>query len=562
MLETPDLRKAARGCTTLKHFETAYSAYGSRDKLRELYRDVHGKGKRPYRDRVKRGISAPGWDTAPLGPWTGGITPVDPAPAPEKPIAGGVVTAPDEQRPTLTGRRFVFTSAQNNTHVHPDFWSALQTFCRYNDATLHVSRFTYNKNGWNNHGGVSKDQPDEDDDIWYDPVVRPFLLDRQVKVADGLLFCGELDILPTAALPLNTLQNYTGHNSGIVPHAKVHMQSFATMKHEAAKFMYSTGTCTLRNYIERKAGQVATFHHTFGALYVEIDEDGDWFVRQLLADDNGVFFDIASAYGPGWVTDADTFGDTLVTLGDIHIEQIDHAALEGALSMCRATRPSDVFVHDLIDFQPRNHHNVADPFFRAAQHFHGINVVEQGMLAGARFLSGLRTNFPDTTVNVVRSNHDQAFERWLRDDKALLDPANARYWHEANCALLRSIEEGAPADIFVWAMRRTGCDMTGVRFIAEDESVVMNGIEHGMHGHRGPNGARGNPKAFRQLGRKTNTAHTHSAGIIDGVWTAGLLAKLDMGYNVGPSSWSHSNIITYPSGKRAIITQRGRKWRA
>jgi hypothetical protein len=35
-----------------------------------------------------------------------------------------------------------------------------------------------------------------------------------------------------------------------------------------------------------------------------------------------------------------------------------------------------------------------------------------------------------------------------------------------------------------------------------------------------------------------------------------------MKYNAGPSSWSHSNIITYANGKRCMITQRGNKWRA
>lgn len=481
--------------------------------------------------------------------------------ATEKPVAGGTLEAPDEKRRTLTGRRFVFTSAQNNTNLHTPFWDALQHFAAENVAQLYVSRFSYNKSGWAN-----PTIDDADAEQWYDPRIIPHLLDEQVKVADKLIFCGELDILPTASTPLATLQNYTGPNSGIVPHVKVHMQSLATMKNDDTKFMYTTGACTLRNYIERKAGQVATFHHTFGALYVEVDDAGDWFVRQLMADDNGVFYDIDTAYGPGWSLPASEMGESIVTLGDIHVEQIDHNALGGAFSMLHAVKPTQVFVHDLIDFQPRNHHNVKDPFFRAHQHFHGVNVVEHGMLAGARFIDGLSKIFPYTTVNVVRSNHDQAFERWLKDPDAVTDPANARYWHQANHAKLLAIESGTDLDVFVWAMQYAAdaknLRFDRVRFIAEDESVVINDIEYGMHGHRGPNGSRGNPKAFRQLGRKANTGHTHSAGIIDGVWTAGVLAKLDMGYNSGPSSWSHSSIITYPSGKRAIVTQRGNKWRA
>jgi hypothetical protein len=62
--------------------------------------------------------------------------------------------------------------------------------------------------------------------------------------------------------------------------------------------MYTTGACTLRNYINRKAGQVATFHHVFGALYVEVAEDGKWFVRQIMADDSGAFYDLDVYYTP------------------------------------------------------------------------------------------------------------------------------------------------------------------------------------------------------------------------------------------------------------------------
>jgi hypothetical protein len=83
-----------------------------------------------------------------------------------------------------------------------------------------------------------------------------------------------------------------------------------------------------------------------------------------------------------------------------------------------------------------------------------------------------------------------------------------------------------------------------------------------MHGHTGVNGARGSPAGYRKMDTKANTGHTHSAGITDGVYTAGVSGKLDMGYNKGPSSWSHSHIITYPNGKRSIITTKAGKWHA
>jgi hypothetical protein len=48
---------------------------------------------------------------------------------------------------------------------------------------------------------------------------------------------------------------------------------------------------------------------------------------------------------------------------------------------------------------------------------------------------------------------------------------------------------------------------------------------------------------------------------MDGAYGAGVTGKLDMKYNKGPSSWSHSHIVTYPNGMRAIVTMWDGRWR-
>ena len=478
-----------------------------------------------------------------------------------RPVLGGKLKAPDEYRPTLRGRRFVFTSAQNNSEVNLNFWQALMQFCKENNAQLAVSRYLYNKAGWQKNGGQAVKQSDESDDIWYDPKITPYLLDEQVKVCNGLVFCGELDILPTAVTPLNGLDNYTGENSAIVPHAKMQLKSLATMKHEDAKFLYTTGTVTLRNYIERRAGQIASYHHVYGALFVEIDDAGRWFARQLNADDNGVFFDLDKVYTPHGAYPASEVGRPTVTLGDIHAEKLDSQAFNTALDMLKVLNPENVILHDLLDFTARNHHNKRDPVWLYKQHVTGKDSVVEDIKDATQVVNRINTLLSDTVVYCIRSNHDVALIKWLKEGSTFIDPVNQKLWHHLNWKLLDKIDD-PKFDIYEWTLKTYGDNDFTAKFILEDESLVINGIEYGLHGHLGPNGARGNPKAYRQLGRRANTGHTHSAGIIDGVWTAGVLGKLDMDYNVGPSSWSHSNIITYPNGKRQIVTQRGTKWRA
>ena len=47
-------------------------------------------------------------------------------------------------------------------------------------------------------------------------------------------------------------------------------------------------------------------------------------------------------------------------------------------------------------------------------------------------------------------------------------------------------------------------------FLNQGESFVTSGIECGLHGHNGINGARGGPQQFKRLSSKVNGAHGHS----------------------------------------------------
>lgn len=472
-----------------------------------------------------------------------------------KPIKGGRLHTPDAFRERLKGTRFILTVAQNNTKLHDKFWATLTRMAKKRKARLCVAKLTYNKSGF-------QKVTTESEGLWYDERIVPYVVDEQVKLADDLVFCAELDILPTMSFPLTGLDNYTGIHSAIVPHTKMAMQSLATMKSMPAKLMYTTGAVTLRNYIQRRSGQIAEFHHVFGAMYVEVNDKGEWFARQLNADDNGVVYDLDRVYGPTWDKPIKEFGAPFINLGDIHIEKSDSNQMQGALNMLQELNPLKVFVHDLLDMSSRNHHNLKDNHFLVSQLGYSV---EGDIRKAAYWLDTMTKAFPSTEFYVIRSNHDEALARWVKNGSGFPDPVNLRYWHELNAAALRHAEAGKAFDIFSYALQVAEpnlIDNKQVHYVLEDDSAIFHGIEFGMHGHLGPNGARGNPRGFRQLGRRANTGHTHSAGILDGVFTAGVLGSLDMGYNKGPSSWSCSHIITYPNAKRAIITQRGNRFRA
>ncbi len=479
----------------------------------------------------------------------------------EKPLMGGTDLCPQSRRKQFTGKRYVFTSAQNNTRVHDTFLKSLEVYCEHNNAELVVGTFLYNKNGFQNG-------PNEE--TWFDPSIVPYIKDESYKVFEGLVWCGELNILPTAVDPLSGLLSYTKESSGIIPHVKVRLQSIATPKHLPCKMMYTTGTVTKANYIQQKSGQKAEFHHVFGALVAEVNDQGDWFVRQLVADsDTGEFQDLETIYTPSGVRE--NCNVLAIQYGDLHAENRDTVVYDATFApggMLDKLKPSYQFAHDSLDFSKRNHHNIKDTLFRyrLQVEYDGRDLVEDDIKLCAKQFMDMQRDWCQTVV--VESNHDLALLKWLKDSNPKEDNVwNAMYYHKCQARVLQAIlDKEHNFSIFEWCCMQADTRIKA-RFLRTDESFVIcpdqgGGIECGQHGHNGANGSRGSPKAFTTFCTRINTGHTHSASIIDNVYTAGVKAKLDMGYNIGASSWSHSDIITYPNGKRTIITFKNGQWRA
>lgn len=477
-------------------------------------------------------------------------------------------------------RRYIFTCAQNNTPLFEPFWDNLLVLAEHYKASIHISRFLYVKQGLGARGDkadiVKKSKGSGANDIWFDPRIGQYLSDERCEIAPGLVWCGEMNILPTAVNPLSGMEIYTGRKSGIFPHAKVAMESVPSAKHDAVKFNYTTGTVTQRNYIERKAGLKADFHHAYGAMLVEVDTNGSWWCRQIQGDDKGTLYDLDIKVENEELTTGNPV--EAITWGDIHAIRFDSIVEELGWvnndSMVNVLRPKNQFLHDVLDFRGRNHHETKDPFKRLLRFVEREEDVREEVELTMNKVNELanyvrNANEEGVTV-VVDSNHDRALERWLRESDWRHDPINMEFFMESALAKIRAIKDRDSSFHMIrfWASQLGLGDREDIIFLDEDESYVIcpdpdghGGIECGMHGHLGPNGRRGNIRAFSKMGRRANIGHSHTAGIVDGIYQAGTSSELDLGYNVGPGSWSQSHVITYANGKRAIITMWASKWR-
>ena len=499
-------------------------------------------------------------------------------------------------------KRYLCTSAQNNTYLHEELWTNLLVFAEHMNAEILVSRFAYQRSGLNRggdkalwatnyedarlemRGATASDDATAALEIDHETLygsdryiwareVYDYASDERLELAPGLVWCGEWQRNPTVESPLAGFQVYTGQRSGIFPHTKLQMESVPTSKHEPAKFNYTTGTITLRNYIQKGSGLKAEFHHCYGALLVEVDSDGDWFVRQISADSDGTFYDLDTKVQDGLVTTGHRI--EALTLGDIHEDKKDPTVHQLQADIHEEMRPKETFYHDILNFGRRNHHEIKDPFKRFENWVEGTECVRDEVEKAMRYLDHQAEHFSETQHVVVDSNHDRALERWLRENDWKTDPVNMMFYMESCHAKLGSIWRQKQDDFhmlrhwwYEWNQYALETQpLENVIFLDEDESYVIcddehGGIEGGMHGHLGANGARGAIRAFAKMGRRANIGHSHSAGIFEGIWQAGTSSLMELGYNRGLSSWSHTHIFTYGNGKRCMITMRNGKWRA
>ena len=86
-------------------------------------------------------------------------------------------------------------------------------------------------------------------------------------------------------------------------------------------------------------------------------------------------------------------------------------------------------------------------------------------------------------------------------------------------------------------------------------------VEHGMHGHKGTNGARGSARNLRRIGVRSWMRHIHAPCIDEGCYALGTLTRLFTEYTAGPSGWLNTNGATYESGKRSLLNIIDGEWR-
>ncbi|MEO9789267.1 MAG: hypothetical protein ABJF67_16885 [Aurantimonas coralicida] len=458
---------------------------------------------------------------------------------------------------------YLITYAQNDTSVHSGFWRNLEAYAGAIGAQILVGAGTYQVGLYSDHAA---------DPTFYDRRCRPFIVRSNDRIFGDIIFAATANLLPTVPAPLTKWRTRGGRASVIVPHVKQHLESVPRMLDHDPKIVWSTGSCTIANYAPRAAGQAAAWHHAIGCVIVEHDGQ-DWHARHITGDDEtGDFQDLDVLVQDGVVSTGVAI-DTLVA-GDIHAAQADPTVVQATwgLSLSGRTRvrcgivpdlrPARQVVHDVLDFYNRNHHERGRVKARLERLVAGRTSVAEELRQTSALLRGISRTGIETVV--VKSNHDDALDRWLDSDDGGKDEANVVLWHRLNAIHCEAISARRDIDIFRTAMELDG-GIRGAtwprRFASHEVDYPSGAIEYNLHGDKGNGGSRGSPMGFVRAAPKIISAHSHTPFRREGHGSVGTSTKMDMAYNRGLSTWAHAHIAVYPSGHWTHVFIKSGRWR-
>lgn len=441
-------------------------------------------------------------------------------------------------------KRFLVSWAQSDTSVHKGFLKNMESYAKYIDAELLIIAGRYSNPSSLSASKAIKDKEKSLKNTW-DTSVLPYLDANRHNLHEHLVVLSDVKIQPTASTPLTSLNGLTGLESCIVGHPRSHLKFLPVLDGYPSKVLLTTGACTVENYTDTKIGKSSEFNHIMGCVIVELD--GDIFhIRQIVAEKNGNFYDLNNRLINGIVHDNDRI--EVAVLGDIHLTAEDKENIDVSFDMLERFNPKHVILHDICDMSSISHHEKQDPFQLLRREEDGSNSLQKELDYTINWFK----ERPMYNYIVPSANHLNFLDRWVRSEDWRKENNKRLYLKFANI-----VAEGlAPKGIIAHILET---EFNHIKCLGVDESYNVLGWELSLHGDRGASGSRGSAVQFKNLNVRNITGHTHTGIKMDGHLSVGTLTKLRMGYNLGMSSWSVSNVVIYPNGKaQHIHITRGR----
>lgn len=468
----------------------------------------------------------------------------------QKPAADTMTGNEQAQRnnlPVISGRRFIITAVQNNT-VPASVWPKLLQMAELLEAEIICLPMWYNKNAFSAAKESEKER--------FNSAFDEYLIDSDCWLGyeNAVKLMPEAAVLPTAKQPINSAKNLnTGELLSILPSPKLQMMTLPRMQNDPIREAWTTQTATAYNYTRSRAGSEAESTHCFGGVFVEVCEQSGqvWASNLTQSKDDGELMFITPDNREYSTLAAGYDNSAVAVLGDLHCERYDPQIWKTTLDNLDDLAPKLIVVHDILHFETQSHHNR-----RSGKHNYKMKgrQVEDDLKQVIEQLNQLAQIAP---VYCVESNHNSALDTWLDDHtiNSKLLGFDQKLYYLLNWLVCDAIDNQDDSNALELALRNA--DYTSLPQL--DSSIVWGRMDKpeihynfdcSQHGHKGNNGARGNPNQIKQTGLKTVTGHTHSPAILGyDNFVVGVTASLNQGYNRGGgSNWQHADVYILPNG--------------
>lgn len=447
----------------------------------------------------------------------------------------------------LKSHRYVITWAQNATPVHPGFFNALRAYCDHRGAELLVIPGRY-KNP------TSQWTEAQENAEWWDDKVVPYLFNQRKKLNRNIIVLGDIKSQPTAVQPLSGFESITHGESGVLGHPKLQLKCIPTPSHRLPKILTTTGACTVPNYTDTRAGKQGDFHHVLGAAVVEVQNDKVFHLRQInYSEKNKAFIDLDRVYyADGGVASAGQYLG--LVMGDAHAKFVDPVVADATFGpMCDLLDPLELVWNDVLDGYAGSPHHVGNPFITYAKQQSGYDNFRREVDAAIDWIIAKGAGRKNV---IVQSNHDDMLRRWVIREDWKRDPVNAEFYLETALHMLRStrMTEIGAATLDPFQHYVDDRAQPNIYCIPANSSYQIGGSEVGLHGDKGPNGARGSIKNLSRIGVKVVIGHSHTPGIEEGAYQTGTMTHLAAEYTGPVGSWLNTHCSIDRFGKRHLHT--------
>lgn len=446
-----------------------------------------------------------------------------------------------KNRPEISKKRvYIVTTAVGDTKAHLPFLASLRHYSESRGGQILILPCESTTNSFENDSAIFDSEFSKPD---YTMVTEDVKLNKN-------LFIRSIQVSANQIKPIAGLSRIGPRESTYVfasPKQFLEFGPRSTIAKDAYAIM-TTGACTLPKYdasrfTSRRLAYIAENDHCYGALVIEIEDDDVFHFRHIQADREGKFVDL----GVEWSSNSHRSVPVHGVYGDIHASEADFECVN-AFSQLLASigNVKSVFLHDIFNGSSISHHikDIGQRSLRAESR--NDSLMKELEITG-QVVQAIQAMSTAETVYVVKSNHDEWLDRYLREGRYVFDPQN----HRLSLQLAAGLFENE--DLLEYALRQVGYEFENTVFLNRSSSAEVGGCELAAHGDLGTNGAAAGLDSLERTYGSCVVGHTHTGAIQRQVYRVGTFTGLDLGYNRGPSTWSQTGCLVYENGQKQLV---------